>query len=59
LAGSYELEVLSWLSQNLPRGDRALLNIGAGDGFYAVGLKKLGMSPELFASKLRGNHGCP
>lgn len=48
LSGSYEHEVQSWLTQNTGRLDRDVINIGAGDGLYAVGLIHSGLASRVF-----------
>lgn len=48
LSGSYEHEVQSWLSENITRMDRDVINIGAGDGLYAVGLLHSGFAARVF-----------
>lgn len=38
LLGTYELEIHSWLEAAIGRAPRHVVNLGAGEGYYAVGL---------------------
>lgn len=40
LLGTYELEVHAWLEAAIGRGPDRVLNLGAGEGYYAVGLAR-------------------
>jgi hypothetical protein len=46
--GAYELELHSWLEQALERRPARFIDIGAADGFYAVGIARRGVPVVAF-----------
>jgi len=48
LVGAYEAEVQEWLAAHVAPAKRHLLNIGAGDGLYAVGLLDRRLAAKAF-----------
>lgn len=52
IAGAYEVEVQDWLATNVSPGNRNLLNIGAADGLYAIGLLKAGLATRAFCFEM-------
>jgi len=48
IAGSYETEVQTWLGMRVPKGNRDVINVGAGDGLYAIGLLHSGLASRAF-----------
>ncbi len=46
--GSYELELCPWLEQALANPPARFVDVGAADGFYAVGVARRGIPVEAF-----------
>jgi hypothetical protein len=48
LIGAYERELHEWLERALDRGPSRFVDIGAADGYYAIGIARRGIPVEAF-----------